>query len=516
MTPVAASSEDNTAGIGSCALFWALALVCVAMLLWMPQIPTDKLRLSIVYAANWAAFVLLFGIIVYHIYADGDLLSIDVIYAGAFIFSIFGMVLALVIAGHGSILFSSSAMMKVNGNFTAQAVWFSFVCLGLFVAGYNSIPAKYRSPKEKMGKVLPEDHARVQLWYYTGVSLTVCSAVVFFYGVVKLGGLSYLDKPYIQSGLGYTNPSIDARFVAKGGDVFGLALVMTFVSWCIRAKGSLPKWYIALAIAILIVIAMAGDRSMLFAIGFPLLIVYHYLRRPLSARSIALLIVAVAFAFAFLKHFRAVETKLSLGREQLTEVAAQTSGTKLLYEVGIRLPWISRSLALFPDSYPFRGGKTYLYFMRTVIPNIGPTQRPTSRSDPNLDDDKLPMSTFLVKHTFPIAYEFGSGLGYIAVGEAYVNFGWPGALLFFAVGLFVRAFFEKARMHASVGWWSIFCLVLTTWFLMLLCDAGALGDLTQMIAIVVICWVFIEALLRLQQFASAREVWATQMHGQGE
>lgn len=237
-----------------------------------------------------------------------------------------------------------------------------------------------------------------------------------------------------------------------GGYVRGTygALASAFVPGCFYLFGSsAPRSYgrfvaIALLSAGVGPYLFCGDRGLLFSTIVAITWYFHAHVKPLRAQqlvpiAIALLIVSRLIFTARLGNATML-TVTDLAPDQLSPLASVIDAVA---ELGGSLATVAYTIDLVPTTRPFECGMTYLYSFASLFPSlIFPNgNHPTwSRGEE---------AAWLISIVSPRTAEFGGGLGFSLIAEAYLNFGTLfGATFFFLIGVFTAV---VNRYAASPG-----------------------------------------------------------------
>ena len=105
--------------------------------------------------------------------------------------------------------------------------------------------------------------------------------------------------------------------------------------------------------------------------------------------------------------------------------AAANSPSALLNEMGATLRVVAHTIELVPELRPFDAGRSYFYALLAVLPNLGSAVHASAA--------RGSLSRWLVSTVEPGTARSGGGLGFSAIAEAYLNFGWHLAPVFFLV-----------------------------------------------------------------------------------
>lgn len=110
--------------------------------------------------------------------------------------------------------------------------------------------------------------------------------------------------------------------------------------------------------------------------------------------------------------------------ESVSDIITENGLFTTVGTMGQSLQVVAYTRELVPSEYPYRYGYTYLINLTTILPNLFWDRHPAE-----VYGSLGRWLTKIVDYEF---YEFGGGLGYSCVAEAYINFGYLG-LIFIAL-----------------------------------------------------------------------------------
>lgn len=291
--------------------------------------------------------------------------------------------------------------------------------------------------------------------------------IVFLYGIGALmASVIFMGITIYSFGNILNYSRMD--FFRGAGDVRGLAVfLMVFPSSVIllligshRAVARI--FAIAIALLALSLVLLSGYRS---AALFPLLVaavlwvkVGRKIPWWLALTGLALVFVAIPF-FGSL---RAVGPYEKIDQKAIEQSFQNSSVLQGFTEIGSTLFVLAEVLRLVPDKDPYRLGSTYLKYLSDAFPNVGFRMETSERleskrkalTNPSAMLDLSP-SDWLTYRTSPIKFERGEGVGFSAIGEPYLNFGFAGIIVFFvSLGFFFGKLDHKnLLMHPK---WLVF------------------------------------------------------------
>jgi hypothetical protein len=290
----------------------------------------------------------------------------------------------------------------------------------------------------------------LRILYSDGIGLLIASGVLLVLAIASLGNLLNYSRGDFFRSVGDT----------RGLGVFLLSFPSAVVALVIGATTPGRRRFAAvIAVFGVAIILMSGYRATAM---FPLLVgivLWVKIGRRISAvlllATLAFTLVAISaigimrnFGHAY-KDIDAETISISV-RESTVQDAFSTMGQTggLLAEV----------IRLVPAHDPFRFGQSYWLAFKSSIPNVLPGMRESPREkgkrEAQFDIDainKMMPSDWLTYRLEPDKFDVGEGVGFTGIGEPYLNFGYPGVVVFF-VGLgFYFSRLEVARLLERPG-----------------------------------------------------------------
>lgn len=208
------------------------------------------------------------------------------------------------------------------------------------------------------------------------------------------------------------------------------------------------KLGISLFLGYLILIALEGDRGPFVTIGLILLLVRHYLIKPIRFKVLAVFVVCALFVFTFIGIVRNVT---SFDVSKMTEEYRYVSQTGQVQwftpfvEMGGSVRTTNQTVALLDgEEYPRMHGITYVLSVLRIVPFLqGFYSRHFGGTTP---------SAWLTYVLFG-GSENAAGTGFSIPTEGYLNFGMPGVIIqMMIIGVLMRKIYEKfMRSHSPVA-----------------------------------------------------------------
>jgi oligosaccharide repeat unit polymerase len=340
-----------------------------------------------------------------------------------------------------------------KGFWFQQSAWCTLVALGAFGAGF-ALSLNCTSKLEIPLAVAQTKRATtLDTVRWAGVGLFVASITFLVMLIAEIG-----------------NPLAYSRMdlFRHSGDLRGLALfMMTFptaaVLLVIGAQTAWQSWRAAIvAVIALGILLLSGYRS---AALFPLMvgvILWAKTGRNIPWSVAAVLVGVVVVAIPAVAILRASGTYETLSTEKISESLQKAEATDTFIELGGTAGILAATMQLVPASEPYRYGETYLGALREAIPNISFEPRRSDR-DQLLKRGatregllQLAPSDWLTFRLEPIKFRNGEGVGFSAIAEPYLNFGFSGVVLFFSGMGFALGRLDQENLIIRPGW-LLFC-----------------------------------------------------------
>lgn len=341
-----------------------------------------------------------------------------------------------------------------EGFWLQQSAWCTLLALGMFGIGFAlSLKKKDTAPNIDPLLAGTQRCEALATIYWAGLGLLMAAGCFLVMLVLQVGNL-------------FTYSRMDLFHYR--GDTRGLALFMmtlpsAAVLLVIGARTFVQKTLaISVACSSLGLFLLSGYRS---AALFPLLIGVILWRKtgrhiPIGvAAAMVGLIVLIIPAVAIL---RASGTYETLSSQKVSESIERADPANTFVELGGTAGILAATLKFVPDSDPFRYGLTYVHALREAIPNIAVTARQSDRDvflkrgatrDGLID---LAPSDWLTYKLEPIKFYNGEGVGFSAIAEPYLNFGYPGVVACFMLMGFLLGRLDQKTLWAEPRW-LLFC-----------------------------------------------------------
>jgi oligosaccharide repeat unit polymerase len=291
--------------------------------------------------------------------------------------------------------------------------WLALVAFVLSVG-----PARYKQAYRAGSIASLEEPA----WLVFGVSLL--GAGLFVFGIWHDG---LTDKyQVLQSFWGRFDPAFSTLSLA-----YGVLLAIRF------SRGKLP-WALMAGTLLwnALAFAVGGQRAFIFRTLLITLILFHVLYRRLSTRVLAMVAAAGLIAMPVLQDLKNVLVAEQKASVEMVDPVVRVLGDELLTA--------SDNLQFLIDKGEDKRfhGETLLWDLQQIF------RIRMLESDASMG----PSPTMYFNRTYyPTVVALGGGRGFTFAGEGYMNFGAPGAALWYlGLGLLLRALYRKAS--SSIPW----------------------------------------------------------------
>lgn len=354
------------------------------------------------------------------------------LYSSAYLICLFLFHMGLTIQHAFGVQFSGE--WKV-GKFTVWlelAAWYTALSLSSFGIGFALAPLfiKNRRVPAVWAAAQQADVYRVGRWMSYG--MLIASAIFFIMAIKSYGNLlSYSRADIFRS-------SADSR----GFGVF--MMVFPGAVWLYLLTAQTKKHYLigfGLVLFSFALFMLSGYRS---AALFSCLIgVISWVKtgRKLPTSLAVGAVIFVLMAISFVGVFRQLGTYGELDSSAIEKSLEETSIVGGLDSMGGTANGLAHVLKLVPDTDPHRWGSSYWRALADSIPNIGLNidsqySRQTIKDEVKADPsalNKMPPSDWLTFRILREQFDLGQGVGFTAIGEAYLNFGNVGVVVFFTL-----------------------------------------------------------------------------------
>ena len=164
-----------------------------------------------------------------------------------------------------------------------------------------------------------------------------------------------------------------------------------------------------------------------------LLLTYHFCNKTFSKKAIVvglILLIPVIGTVSMLKSVRKypIEEWISKADVIWQETMEDQPILTTINEMGMAIFPTAASIQLYPETFSYKYGTTYLYGLTTIIPNISSGQTHIAKKA-NVSDE--------------VGTYFGTSFGGSVVEDIYANFGWLCPLATIFIGFFLYRISDK-------------------------------------------------------------------------
>ncbi len=205
-----------------------------------------------------------------------------------------------------------------------------------------------------------------------------------------------------------------------------------------RDKRGVRLFLTGLLLLVVLAVLMTGGRSNAVIILSLLAILYQYLVKPFTKKA---LLVGAVGGFFFLQVLAYIADTRTSRRSFEVDTAAlsDNAAVNAVAEMGWTQLCLIKCMQIVPEEQGFRYGKSYLYSLTTVIPNMGFWRIHPAKREAVLGD-------WLTDY---LGVNFGTGFSMTA--EAWVNFGVFGFLVFYIWGAVLGRLFGRIEETMKRG-----------------------------------------------------------------
>ncbi|HED12132.1 MAG TPA: O-antigen polysaccharide polymerase Wzy, partial [Gammaproteobacteria bacterium] len=312
-----------------------------------------------------------------------------------------------------------------------QAGWYTALSLGAIGIGF-ALSIKFVGRKSKNLQIVPElAEYGLKTAFWDGVGLLVASGLLMAFAIYSVGNFLGYSRTELFQGVGDT----------RGLVVFLMIFPSSAVLMMIGANSSF-QYKCALIVAALafLVVLLSGYRSMVLFPTMVGVIVWIKIGKQIPTSVAITGIIFVLVAIPVIGNLRALGSYETIDRESFLKASEGATIKEGFTEMGATAGVFAHVLRLVPDVDPYRYGSTYLLAIAHSIPNVGgdisESARKKAKSRSILDPDvmrELHPSDWLTYRIAPDKFKVGQGVGFSTIGEAYLNFGITGVIVFFVL-----------------------------------------------------------------------------------
>lgn len=314
------------------------------------------------------------------------------------------------------------------------------VNLGLlgFLFGYELLaPRKEAHPPAEVRKI------PTGVWTMIGLMIMALGLIIHLAFIFGVGIKTFMD-------FGYTVYIYMERFSSYPrlwriqSHIFALGFGIYITSVALR-YGRLFKGKIGITIFLtyLLLLALEGARTQLVTQGMILLLVRHFLIKPIKLKSLIILTIIALFVFSSIRIVRNVAafnpSKMIKELKQARE-SKMTHWYDSLVEMGSSVGTVNLTTMVVPNPQPYWYGRSYLQATVHIIPYMSTVLGPQL--------GLAPSGWLTYTH-----YGFASaGTGFSLPAEGYLNFGLAGVFFQMAVlGIILRKIYANFAINKTAA-----------------------------------------------------------------
>jgi len=354
-----------------------------------------------------------------YLFASAYVLSLCVFHLGLTIPVAFGLV---------DVRLWDAPSMEV---WTKQANWYTALSLGALGVGL-AVSINRASSKRRNCRVQPEvAQSALGSVYWDGLGLLVASVFLLAFAIVSVGNLLAFSRVDFFKGVGDT----------RGLGVFLMTFPSAAVLLMVGARRRSQQVFAGIVAAFaFFLILLSGYRSMALFPALVGVVVWVKSGRRMPTAIAITVIALVVFAIPAVRGFRTLGPYEAMNKDAIVEAFSDVTVEDAFIEMGSTVGVLAHVVRLVPETDPFKYGASYLIALKNAVPNVGvdiaqsTRERASKRALVRSDWPRnLKPSEWLTYRIAPEKFKSGQGVGFSTIGEAYLNFGIPGVIVFFVV-----------------------------------------------------------------------------------
>jgi hypothetical protein len=269
------------------------------------------------------------------------------------------------------------------------------------------------------------------LWTLVGLAVMLGAMAIHIVYIFVVGAETWLAEGYMVAAhmdryVGYP------RLWVLHSLFFALGLGVYLVSVALRHRRLFyGKFGITLFVIYFTLLAFEGQRGEMLKVGFVLLLVRHYLVKPIKLRWLAMCFILALAAFSAISIVRGVAALDPGKMMKELEYAKETQQLQWynpFVEMGGSVGTVNQTTHLVPDDQPYWYGRSYVQAIIHIVPYL-------ASSKAGQYFGATPGQWLTLTLSGPKA----AGKGFSISGEGYLNFGLLGVFLHMAlIGFFYR------------------------------------------------------------------------------
>ena len=268
----------------------------------------------------------------------------------------------------------------------------------------------------------------LRFMYRMGVGGLIASAIFLVLAISSYGNILEYSRADFFRG----NEDI------RGWGVFLMIFPASLTLVALGAKSTTEKLFgYPIVILGFIALMLSGYRGVTLYPALIGIITWVKIGRTIPSWVAASTIVFVLLAIPAIGALRLEVAYKDITAERVTEKFQESSIQETL-TLGSTGGVLAHALRLVPDKDPFFSGKTYLSATIEAIPNFMPRGEEIKKRVSLVNDIEVyTPGEWITARVDPVRFRNGGGLGFSAIGEAYINFGFLGVIfVFVAIGFF--------------------------------------------------------------------------------
>ena len=313
-----------------------------------------------------------------------------------------------------------------------KAAWYTLIAFGCIGVGFSL--SLFRSENKR--PVLSEGQNSkdtLSTCRWVGMGLMVVSVMMLAYTISIIGNPLNYSRFDFFSGVG-----ADLR----GWGIFLMAFPVSCILLVVGAQ-SAPERYMVLGFAgvAFIVVLLSGYRGVAMNAALAGAILWVKVGRRIPPLLAIAGLFFVLVAIAAVAELRQVDRYSEINQKKLESAVEGADIGYSLIQMGQSGGVLGHVLRLVPDKYPYRYGTTYLQAIGSSIPNFGLEMALGTRGEVKQQSSFSRSTVASLPPDEWLSYELlgrerfimGHGVGFSAIGEPYLNFGYPGVVVFFVL-----------------------------------------------------------------------------------
>ena len=343
----------------------------------------------------------------------------------------------------------------------AMGGWCVCLALGSYGVGVSFGMRTDQQHEGHYEPLLPDEKERFQLGFECGLALLGVSVLLLAWTTAEVGSLLNFSRVDFFNGVGDT----------RGFGVALMALPSAGLLLVICATNRTQRWIgAAAATFVALILMVAGYRTSAL---YPLMtgaVLWYKLVGRIPWLLAAGAVFGVMLLIPIVGVLRAAGPYKDMNVALVRESAKTATMAEAFRTMGQTGGLAGEVIRLVPSEDPFRYGSSYLNAFLNSIPNItgkiAVSRREVAAKSDFLEASRfseLPPADWMTYRLIPEKFGTGEGTGFTSVGEAYLNFGYPGVVGFFALLGFMLARLDAAPLKSST--WLLLFACISYWHL---------------------------------------------------